>query len=437
MINYHNAILLLRELAASRQVGSETVPLLSSVGRILANPVWSREKVPGFDNSAMDGFAISAAWTREATKDRPVELPVRGLVFAGDAICTRLSDEPAAIEIMTGAPLPAGAWDSVIKIEDVAVDRDAAGRARSIRVFSSTALGSHVRQAGEDFMPKQLALSAGTRVSAEHLLALATLGVAEVSVRKKPRVAVISTGKELMHFSSDILESGKIRNSTGPFLEAAIPRHGAELEYFGVIEDNPTAFEQLIQKILEDRFDLILSTGAISMGQMDFVGDSLERIGARILFHKVAIRPGKPVMCASFEQQSGPIYLGLPGNPVSTAVGLRFFAGPYLRALVGREPEPMHRAVLNADAKKPDGLRCFFKGAAGIDGAALKVRVLSGQASFMVSPFLHTNCWVIFSEELEYMRSGSVVEICSLEPDGWGFVDGSQRSAGMNKEECC
>lgn len=438
MISYQQAVGVLQELAATRWVGSEKIPLVSAIGRTLADPVLSREKVPSFDNSAMDGFAVSAEWTRGATRDRPIEIQVKGVVLAGDSGSSVLSEERTALEIMTGAPLPQGPWDAVIKIEDVAVERCPEGHARSIRVFSGIEKGKNVREAGEDYVPGQLALLAGRRISAEQLLVLATLGVAEVSVRKKPRVAVISTGKELAYFSTEKLESGKIRNSTGPFLEAAIPELGAEVKYFGVIEDSPEVFERLLQNIILDGYDLILSTGAVSMGQMDFVGDSLRRVGAEILFHKVAIRPGKPVLCASFTRDSGPIFIGLPGNPVSTAVGLRFFVAPYLRELMGRDPEPMLQAVLTEDTRKPEGLRCFFKGVLGFEGTTLRVRVLSGQASFMVSPFLRSNCWVIFSEESNQMRGGTIVKVSSLRPDVWNFSENDDpENAGKEHKECC
>lgn len=405
---YDGASAVLRELGAARRLGVERVPLVEAVGRVVARAVKSRARVPPFDNSAMDGFALRAAWVAEASREAPVVVPLAGAVFAGDAP-RRAPAARAAVEVMTGAPMPAG-FDAVVKVEDVAVDR-AAGR---LTISSPVARGAHLRRAGEDFTPGQPALAVGARLAAEHLLALAAIGVREVEVVRRPRVVVLSTGKELVPHGTAKLRPGQIRNSTAPFLEAAFAQRGAEVRDLGVVADDVPHFTRVLKRALKTKPDLIITTGAVSVGRADFVAEALRALGAEVLFHTVAIRPGKPLLCARFAK--GPVVLGLPGNPVATAVGVRFFADVLLRALAGRAPEPPRFATLEAATRKPPGLRCFFKGRLSHDGGS--VRVLEGQASFMVSPLLEADCWVELPEAGGEVAGGATVRVHALEERG-------------------
>ncbi|HNA63027.1 MAG TPA: molybdopterin-binding protein, partial [Rhabdochlamydiaceae bacterium] len=162
--------------------------------------------------------------------------------------------------------------------------------------------------------------------------------------------------------------------------------------------------------------DLIISTGAVSMGKYDFVSEVLDEIGSKTYFHKVAIRPGKPVLFAELgtSTQKKCAFFGVPGNPVSTAVGLRFFIEPFLRANLGLEREQSIPAMLLRESTKPEGLRCFFKGRAKFEKSGISVEALKGQASYMVSSLLGANCWVIFPEEGSHVKANETVEIVPL-----------------------
>ena len=414
MILYSEALDKLRDAARRRAVLTEQAALAAAVGRVVREEVSSPEAVPPFDNSAMDGFALRAEATREAVPDHPVRLSVKGLVAAGDRALPQLDASAGAVEIMTGAPILQGGFDSVVKLEDVEVRRRTTGEAEWIQLRRPVGLGENVRRRGEDFARGQAVLTPGTRFRPEHVMALASLGVAQIPVAARPRVAVIATGKELIDHAERSLPPGGIRNSTTPYLLAALPLCGAEARFLGVVADDPAHFAELFARALELKPDVVLVTGGISMGKFDFVLSSLEAVGAAVRFQKVAIRPGKPVLFA--ELASGPSVFGMPGNPIATAVALRFFVEPYLRAISGESEELPVKARLSAGVTKPEGLRCFYKASLQASPMGLRVRVLPGQASFMVSPLLHSNSWVFLPEQGAMLSEGTDVDVFPLLP---------------------
>ena len=312
MISYFEAIKILLE---EKPLASQTLPLNKVLGMVSAASITSEETVPPFNNSAMDGFAVRACDVANA----PVKLNVEGSTAAGDR-----PDEGqnGAWEIMTGAPVP-NAYDTVVRIEDIYVlSSNDAGHPKEILVNVAAKIKQNIRDAGEDFSIGDAALSAGDSINSEHIMALATLGIEEIEVHSKPSVAIISTGKELVDDPSKKLQPGQIRNSNAPYLLATLASAGIDADYAGTIHDEVDVFEEKIKHLLESDTNIIISTGAVSMGRYDFIPDSLRKLGAEILFHKVAIRPGKPILFAKFT--NGTFYFGLPGNPVSAAVGLRF-----------------------------------------------------------------------------------------------------------------
>lgn len=400
MLNYSEAIQILAQAASKseRKLGTEKVRLIDSINRIAAEKITSSENVPSFSNSAMDGFALRSELTRGASASSPKRFKVIGTIAAGDAPLGNSSEEVAAWEIMTGAPFPEGV-DACIRIEDVKVTRDSRGMATEIEIREAVEKDENRREPGEDFEIGQTVIEAGVKLQAEHLLALSSLGVSEIQVLRKPRVALISTGSELVTLDQKP-ELGQIRNSSAYYLQPALQSLGAEVNYHGIVRDDPEVFRVLLEKILQHEHpDLVITTGAVSMGKYDFVGTVLDSLGAKQFFHKVAIRPGKPLIFAEFGRYPGaPVAIGLPGNPVSSVVGLRFFIEPYLRTLQGIPQEQPIRARVVERSKKPDGLRCFYKARVEFADGEPRVKVLPGQLSFMVSPLLKANAWAVLPE---------------------------------------
>lgn len=417
MITYAEALTILEEVGHSNPLGVEELPLLGSVGRFLAAPVDSREDVPSFNNSAMDGFAVSSSMTREASAAQPVRISVRGLVAAGDSGAFERAESFSgqyAVEIMTGAPLPPQ-YDAVVRIEDVILKRATDGSAEWIEISKPLTPAENARFAGSDFSRGQRVLPARIRVSPEHVLACAGLGTTKLSVRKLPRIVLISTGSELVPAEEPTLEPGMIRNSTGPFLISAFARMGMEVRSLGIVRDDPARYRRLIEQELQDGADLIVSTGAVSAGKYDFVADLLKEMGAKTYFHKAAIRPGKPVLFSEIGTGRGSCaFFGMPGNPISTAVGLRFFIDPYLRARLGLNRERFHQGRLMQACKKPQGLRCFYKAQVSLKETGFEIEALDQQASYVVSSLLRANAWVILPEN-DQAQAGQSVEFASIQ----------------------
>jgi len=384
-------------------------PIAAALGRVAAAEVRTQQSVPPFNNSAMDGFALHSAATADADPDNTVSLRVTDLLTAGEAGSDLQIEPSGCCEIMTGAPMPAGC-DAVIPLEQVIIERADDGRPLRITVDQQVVAGRNLRKAGEDFSAGDVLLSAGQVITAEHVMGLAATGTENVTVRAQPRVAVITTGNELSDSSE--LAPGMIHDANGPYLQCAVERFGAQLDELSRTGDSA---ERLIDRIeaLTDS-DVIITTGGVSAGRMDFVPAALEQLGADILFHKVAIRPGKPILFARLPD--GRCVFGLPGNPIAVAVGLRFFVVPALRRLRGLQEEKFVRAILSGTHHKKPGLTFFAKAQAERDATGhMSVEILPGQESFKISPLMRANCWAIADAESEELAAGASVQIAPLD----------------------
>ena len=411
MISYASAIQQI--LHACNPLPPENVALEQSVGRVLAQDVHAEADLPPFDNSAMDGFAL---FGDGATLARGREFTVAGSHAAGDGIAAYSVD---ACEIMTGASLPDG-LDSVVPVEQVSVlQRDDQGRPLQIRLNADVAATANVRRRAQDVAVGDRVALAGTQVTpASHML-LAALGVATLAVRPRVPVALFPTGRELVDDPAQALLPGQIRNSNGPFLADRLSESGACVVHRETVGDDAQAFIAALERGLEAGAKVVLSTGAVSMGRHDFVPDALRSLGATIVFHKVAIRPGKPLLFALLP--GGQLYFGLPGNPVSSAVGMRFFVEPALRAMLGLPREQPLLLPLAAEARKKAGLQFLLKAQVRMDEQArLKVEVLAGQESFRITPLLAANAWASLDEAAETLPAGALVRVFGL--DGRGIM---------------
>jgi len=412
MRSYQQALKIILEGAAP--AAAQIVSLDRARGQVAAAAIDAREDVPPFDNSAMDGFAVKSALVEQAAADRPVLLDVDGSTMAGDS---PEAGGEGAWEIMTGAPVPA-AYDAVIRIEDIKIlDQNRHGRPTRISLHAAGFPGKNIRAAGTDFRPGDRVIEAGTVIAPHHIMALAAVGQDRISVTPPPAAAVISTGKELVDEMDRTLAPGQIRNCNAPYLMESLKTLGVPARNEGTIFDEPEKFEQKIRQILSTEARIILSSGAVSMGRHDFVPDGLRKTGAEILFHKAAIRPGKPILFARFP--NGAYYFGLPGNPIAAAVGLRFFACPLMGKLQGLAPEQPLSARLSADFAKESPFRFFLKARSYQDRDGRRaVDILPGQESFKIKPMLAQNCWAVIPEDGMAMAAGSPVDIYPLYPGG-------------------
>jgi molybdopterin molybdotransferase len=339
-----------------------------------------------------------------------------------------------AWQIMTGAPFPEG-FDCSIKIEETELVSGANGKVREIIVRQSLEAFENLREAGEDFKKGDLVLNPGNVIGPEQILALEALGISKIPVFKKMVVAVISTGGELSENGAP-LRDGQIPNSTSPFLKAALQQMGAEPVLFGVAGDDPKEYFSLLGKVLASQPDVIISTGAVSMGVHDYVSSVVRDRGGRVDFHGVLIRPGKPLLLAEFPNH-GPIFFGLPGNPVATVVGLRFFVDPFLRARMGLAEEKPSWARVTETVRKPDGLKCFFKAQVHLGKGEPAVTILPGQPSFMVSPLLQSTAWGVLPEAGREIQKGEWVEVFPFYSSPYSWSQASVNLNPKSEKGCC
>lgn len=309
-------------LGAVTPITAAAVPLADAAGRVLAEDVFADLPLPPFDTTAMDGWAVRAADVGRT----PALVARAGAAGAGRVPGTL--PEGAAWKVMTGAPMPPGS-DAVVPVED-AVEMDAS----VVRLDVAPRSGAHVRVRGEVFARGALLLPAGRRLTPADLVLAAAAGRATLRVARSIKAAVLVTGDEIVA-SGTVPGPAQIRNTNGPLLIGALRRAGAEVTDLGIANDTEATLEKALRAALSRGDDVLLTTGGVSAGDYDFVAAALEAAGASIRFHKVAIRPAKPLL---FATRGATLVFGLPGNPVSAAVAFDFFVRPALRAAAGIRP---------------------------------------------------------------------------------------------------
>ncbi len=391
-------------LAEAQVLPSEMVPLLDAPGRVLAQDVVASVDIPSVDNSAMDGYALIAADARGATKERAVRFPVRGEIKAGVT-----GDMPAvtagcAVRIMTGAPLPSGA-DAVIQFEDTA---EAGGE---VLVFREVLKGENIRRAGEDVSRGAVVLSKGALIRSAETGMLASLNYSFVPVSRRPRVAILSTGDEIVDLGPE-LKSGQIRNSNAYTLHSEVRRYGGDPRYLGIAPDTKAATVSILREALEA--DVVITTGGVSMGRYDFVTEALEELGVGITIETIRMKPGKPCV---FGKKGSTLFFGLPGNPVSTMVSFIQFVRPALLRMMGarRIEKPLVHAVLSEDIKKKTGRTHFVRGLFSVSEGGFSVSTTGPQGSGILRSMSDANCLVIIPEETGNLRAGETVLIQLIE----------------------
>ena len=407
MISYKEALALIAKEAKPQP--NHRVDRYESLGQVCAEDIIARLDIPPFNNSAMDGFALHAIKTVGISEKAPRRFKVAHCVAAGDVL--ESADGSFAVEIMTGAKIPDG-FDTVVQIEKVEVIRDADGHAVEIILNTELEIGDNVRYAGEDIKQGQLLAPKGTRLHAGHLAAMASTGIHEIRIFNMPETVVFTTGKEVSDAYHVPLKDGEIYNSNTPYLLGQLKAAGIPALYAGNIGDDEQSFVDTLS--VDPHARIVISSGAVSMGKWDFIPELLEKNGARIIFHGVGIKPGKPVLFAVLKD--GRYYFGLPGNPVSTAVGLRFFVQPLIRQLLGMPTEAFHYGELRHDFKKKGDLRNFLKARLDSDDhGQTHLTILDGQQSFKLSPMLDMNCWAIVGEGQNDLSKDDSVCIAPME----------------------
>ena len=404
MKNYLEALKLIQNEVSV--MGTQKLDTKSASG-VTAEDALSKNPVPEFSNSAMDGYCLSSADTKSATSDNPVELKINTIIFAGDE-SPPIKDGLESYEIMTGSKMPDG-MDTVLPYEKGTVIEK--NGCQLLVVNEPIIKGANVRKSGEDFQKDELILSKGTLINDYHKIGLIMNNQEKIKIFKKPSIGILTTGNELEKDSSS-----SIPNSNGPFLESAVESMGLQCPSNLHARDEIKLIINQIQKLRDKGVNLILTSGGVSAGKADFIPAALIEMGAEILFHKLWIRPGKPILMAKFND--GSTIFGLPGNPVSLAVGIRFFASQAIRIMQGREIEKPINSINISDYKKSKKFCLFAKAIAHVDmNGQIHTEIMSGQESFKVKPFRDANCWAMIPEGIETIEKGEHVSIFPLSQD--------------------
>jgi len=400
-------------LDAVRALPAGTVPLGEALGSVVSETVMAREPVPPFANTAMDGYAVRAADTVGASDASPVILSVTATLAAGTAPGVVVGPGDA-VRIMTGAPLPPGA-DAVVMVERTTARDDG----KAVAVLAPAQVGDHIRPPGEDLAPGQTVVASGTVLTPGHLGLLAAAGRTEVSVHRRPRVGVLSTGDELVDGDAP-LEPGQIRDTNRRTLVALAARDSLVPCDLGIVGDDEHALERAVSDAVAS-CDALLTSGGVSMGEFDYVKVVLDRLsGGRMRWMQIAIKPAKPFAFGVIGEV--PVF-GLPGNPASSMVSYEVLARPALRKLAGHTDLWRQEVTAVADEdlpRQPDGKLHLVRVAIAwsADDRRFHVRSAGGQGSHLLRSMAGANALALLPDG-EGVGAGAEVRVLVTGwPDG-------------------
>lgn len=394
---------------------TEEKPLLEALGQVLAEDAVSQYSIPPLDNSAMDGYALQAADVVGASKDKPVKLKVIGLVAAGQ-LPTEKVIPGTAVRIMTGAPVPDGA-DAVVPFEDTdELDRRAlGGEITEVEIRFEVAKGADIRPAGQDVQPGTVVLAKGSSIRPPEVGVLASLGFATVKVVRRPVVAILATGNELLE-PGEAHGSGKIFNSNSFSVAASVLRYGGVPKLLGIARDDLDSMNAKLQEGLDA--DILITSAGVSKGDYDMVKDVLSQHG-KIDFWSVRMRPAKPLAFGVLDAPDGRKvpHLGLPGNPVSAMVAFEQFGRAAIHKMMGRIQlgKPTIRAVLDEPIYNNDGRRVYARAIITRQNGTYHVKLTGDQGSNLLTSMARANGLAICPEGIPKMDTGEVVEVQMLD----------------------
>jgi molybdopterin molybdotransferase len=389
---------------------NETVALLNAAGRILAEPVAADRDIPPFPRSTRDGYAVRAADLAQL----PVTLTVIGEIKAGPPPAGKVPSPLSrgeAFSIMTGAPVPSGA-DAVVMIEYTSLEGDCATVTKSVRP------GENIVAQGAEAKRGSLLLNPGTHLNEAGIALAASVGKAELQVFVRPRIAVLTTGDEIVEVAREVGPT-QIRNSNKYSLAVQIQHAGAEPVLLPIAPDEPRRLRQLMEEGFES--DLLLMTGGVSMGRYDLVEQVLAELHAEFFFTGATIQPGRPIVAGRVPYRSGGAgvglahryFFGLPGNPVSTMVTFELFARPMIEALAGMSPRPLAflHARLKSEIRVKPGLTRFLPAILYGQFENAQVELVPWQGSGDIAARFRSNCLVVIPPDGEHIAAGGWVAV--------------------------
>ena len=387
----------------AQTIGTEIIPLEDTYGRILAEPIIAKHDVPPFNRSPFDGFAVRAEDTADASGDNRVPFNVIGEIGAGH-VADREIGKGEAYRIMTGAPIPINA-DAVVMLEQTVETPDAFTLRKP---FTS---GENISLQGEDAKDGEKLIAEGTLIHPGTIALLATFGYAQVKVAKLPVVAILSTGTELLRVDEE-LTPGKIRNSNGPMIAAQLARMGIGHKSYGMLIDDLDACTEMVKQALSES-DVLITTGGVSVGDYDYLPAIYERLGAKVLFNKVGMRPGSVTTVAVLGDK---LLFGLSGNPSACFTGFELFTRPAILKKMGTQKPymPRMKAILGEDFTKPNPFTRFVRAVWETTEEGIVVVPAGFNKSGAVSSIARGNCMMVLPSGTRGFTTGMEVDILLL-----------------------
>jgi len=405
MISYNKSKSILKKSII--KLDDEFINTINCQNRVTSQNIYVNSYYPSGNNAAFDGYAIKSSDTNKLNKRTLKKFKIIGSIAAGNKPIKRKVKMFQTVEIMTGALIPKS-FDTIIPIEKINFYPNKKN-AKYIQLNKRIPKFEHVRFKGSDYKKGDLLISKGTILQSNHVLALKTLGIKKIKVKKKPNILFFSTGNEITN-KSKILD-WEVRNSNCHYINSLNKNFLFNFKDGGILRDNQShLFKSHINKMLKSKIDIVITSGAVSAGKFDFVPSVVNKFKLSNYFKSVAIRPGKPILFAKIRGKSKAIF-GLPGNPISSAVCFRFFVYPYLRNLLGIKEEISFKAILKNEFIKKKNFTRFVKSKLSTTkNGKLVVQILKGQESFRIKSFIQSNIWVKLPSGKEKFKKGETVD---------------------------
>jgi molybdopterin molybdotransferase len=392
-------------------LGMEEKRLLDCIGQVIAEDIYAPFDLPNYDNSVMDGYAVRAADIKGASKDNPVALNITGKIIAGMVSDLRVN-HGEAVMIMTGSMIPDGA-NVVIPFESTDTpEKSALDEQKGVKIYQELVSGTFIRKAGLDMREGVLSIKKGKLIGSSEIGFLASIGREKIKVTRRPVVAVLATGDELVNFGEN-LTRGKIYNSNSFALSAQVIEFGGIPKILGVARDNLDKLTAIFKE--EAEYDLLITSGGVSAGRYDFVRNALESAGT-LEFWQVRMKPGRPLTFGMIGEEKKKPHLGLPGNPVSCMITLEMFGRPVIFKMMGRTDykRPAVSAIIEDEIENTDGRRIFARVIVEKRENQYYARLTGSQDSAIMSSMLKANGLAVVSEDSEFIRKGDKVQVMLL-----------------------
>ena len=405
MINYNKSQEIL--IKSKINIKNEIILAKESLNRISARNIYSPTNYPAGNNTAFDGYAVNFKETKGLSSKNVKKFKILKILAAGDNPKIKNIKKYNTIEVMTGALIPKP-FDTVIPVEAINYYPNKK-KPKFILLNKKITKNNHIRFSGSDYKKGDKIISEGEMINSSHILALKSLGVDKIIVKKKPIIIFYSTGNEISEKAN--IPDWKVRNSNNHYIKSLSRNLFFKFIDGGVLRDkDDKLFKKLINKNLNSKYDIIITNGAVSAGKFDFVPRVIKEFKLSKYFKGVAIRPGKPIMFAKFKNNNKSFF-GLPGNPISSAACFKFFVYPYMRSILNMKKEKPFKAKLINGYTKKKNFTSFLKSKVLINKKGyLEVKVLKGQESFRIKSFTAANTWSLFKSGKSTFKKGELIE---------------------------